>query len=171
MPGTHIDGASLSSEQLLALVDKALKLKDAGNKAFTSKPPQFDVARDDYLSALDCLPCVPKHLPLPAPHEDRIREVTDEEAEQIELDFLAGPARIRADNAVRDAQKALWGNLGAVFSKQTGKDKETVDACTQALKIDPKYEKALLRRAAANERIGTWSSLVAAQNGEHIQLE
>jgi tetratricopeptide (TPR) repeat protein len=152
--------------QLLALVDKALDLKAQGNKAFTSKPPRLDLARDDYLRALDCLPPVSKHLPLPSNDEERIREVSDEEAEQIELDFLAGPARIRADNAIRDAQKALWGNLGAVYSKQPTKDKETVDACTQALKFDPKYEKALLRRAAANERIGTWTSLVAAQRGK-----
>lgn len=139
-PGAHIEASLLSvpqlqvslegpgwashahhsshSHSLQALVDKALSLKGEGNKAFTSKPAKLDVARDDYLRALDCLPAVPKHLPPPGPDDPRIREVSDEEADQIELDFLAGPARIRADNSVRDTQKALWGNLGAVYAKQ-----------------------------------------------------
>lgn len=34
--------------------------------------------------------------------------------------------------------------------------------CTQALKLDPKYAKALLRRAQANEKIGTSSSMQAS---------
>jgi hypothetical protein len=35
-----------------------------------------------------------------------------------------------------------------------------------ALEFDPKYIKALQRRAAANEAIGSWSSLTAAQEGQ-----
>jgi hypothetical protein len=34
--------------------------------------------------------------------------------------------------------------------------------CTQALKLDPKYTKALLRRAQANEKIGTSTSMTEA---------
>lgn len=36
---------------------------------------------------------------------------------------------------------------------------------TAALKIDEAYTKALHRRGTANERIGSWSSLTAAQDG------
>ena len=34
-----------------------------------------------------------------------------------------------------------------------------------ALEIDPHYVKALQRRAAANDRLSTWSSLTTAQEG------
>ncbi len=40
-----------------------------------------------------------------------------------------------------------------------------ISSCV-ALEIDPHYVKALQRRAAANERISTWSSLTTAQEGE-----
>ncbi|KAJ3175082.1 cytochrome c oxidase subunit 1 [Geranomyces variabilis] len=36
---------------------------------------------------------------------------------------------------------------------------KAVASCTEALKCKPDYQKALLRRAAANEKIGSWSSL------------
>ncbi|QSL65633.1 hypothetical protein MERGE_002946 [Pneumocystis wakefieldiae] len=39
---------------------------------------------------------------------------------------------------------------------------QAVEACTNALKEDPEYIKALHRRAKANEKIGTWHSLDAA---------
>lgn len=109
---------------------------------------------------------MPKHLAPPSLDDlaggDRFREITDEEAEQIEADERAGYERVTADLAIRDAQRAIWGNLGAVYAAQK-KDKETVDACTKALTYDPTYIKALQRRATANERIGTWNALAAAQ--------
>lgn len=36
-----------------------------------------------------------------------------------------------------------------------------------ALEIDPSHTKALRRRADANAKLGTWSSLTSAQEGEH----
>ena len=36
-----------------------------------------------------------------------------------------------------------------------------------ALEIDKNYVKALQRRAAANDRLSTWSSLTSAQDGTH----
>lgn len=95
-----------------------MKLKADGNKNFTSKPPKLEAARDSYLCALDCLPAVPKHLPPPSLDEDRFVEITDEQAEQIERDWEAGPERVAVDNDIRDAEKALWGNLGAVYGQQ-----------------------------------------------------
>jgi len=35
-----------------------------------------------------------------------------------------------------------------------------------ALEIDPEYTKVLARRAAANEAVGSWTALSAAQDGE-----
>ncbi|KAL1409357.1 hypothetical protein Q8F55_003339 [Vanrija albida] len=160
------DGSQFTVEELYTLLEAATQLKDAGNKLYTSRPPKLDAARDDYLKALSYLPAAPKHLPPPSLDElaggDRFREISDDEAEQIEADEAAGYERVTADLAIRDAQRAIYGNLGAVYAAQK-KDKETVDACTKALTYDPTYIKALQRRAAANERIGTWNALAAAQ--------
>lgn len=41
---------------------------------------------------------------------------------------------------------------------------------TLALKLDAAYLKALHRRAVANDKLGTWSSLTAAQEGKHAAL-
>lgn len=47
-----------------------------------------------------------------------------------------------------------------------GDDKRAIEACTAALAIDPDHVKALQRRAGAGERLGTWTSLTQAQEGE-----
>ncbi|KAF7732828.1 cytochrome c oxidase subunit 1 [Apophysomyces ossiformis] len=51
-----------------------------------------------------------------------------------------------------------FANIAACQLKME-KYKEARDMCTQALKLDPQYQKALLRRAQANERIGSYTSL------------
>ncbi|KAJ7646867.1 hypothetical protein FB45DRAFT_733888, partial [Roridomyces roridus] len=58
----------------------------------------------------------------------------------------------------------LNANIGACYMKLDD-HKQAVEACTQALLDDPNYIKALHRRAASNEKINTWSSLTAAQEG------
>jgi len=60
------------------------------------------------------------------------------------------------------ARSILHANRGACHVK-LGEHKEAVEACSQALIDDPKYVKALQRRAASNESINSWSSLTAAQ--------
>ncbi|TFK30627.1 hypothetical protein FA15DRAFT_699067 [Coprinopsis marcescibilis] len=59
----------------------------------------------------------------------------------------------------------LHANIAACHVKLNveGEHKESVAACTEALKNNPSYEKALQRRASSNEAINTWSSLTAAQ--------
>ncbi|KAJ3155305.1 cytochrome c oxidase subunit 1 [Geranomyces michiganensis] len=42
---------------------------------------------------------------------------------------------------------------------QTKEYAKAVASCSEALKCKPDYQKALLRRASANEKIGSWSSL------------
>ncbi|BEI85703.1 hypothetical protein CcaverHIS002_0511040 [Cutaneotrichosporon cavernicola] len=168
-PGSQIDATLIAVPELRALLDKSISLKNEGNKSFTSKPPKLDAARDSYLCALDCLPAVPKHLAPPRLDEDRFAEITDEEADQINMDWEAGAERVAVDNDIREAQKALWGNLAAVYSAQK-LYKDCVDACTRALKFDPNYIKALHRRASANEHIGTWSALVSAQRDCQLLL-
>ncbi|KAG2236020.1 hypothetical protein BDF21DRAFT_417920 [Thamnidium elegans] len=54
-----------------------------------------------------------------------------------------------------------FGNIAACHLKQD-EYKDARDMCTQALKLDPTYVKALLRRAQANEKINSSSSMQAA---------
>ncbi|GAA5799932.1 hypothetical protein HPULCUR_005353 [Helicostylum pulchrum] len=54
-----------------------------------------------------------------------------------------------------------FGNIAACHLKQD-QYKDARDMCTQALKLDPTYAKALLRRAQANEKINSSSSMQAA---------
>ncbi|KAJ8100754.1 hypothetical protein POJ06DRAFT_253608 [Lipomyces tetrasporus] len=58
-------------------------------------------------------------------------------------------------------RSVLWSNISACNAKLE-KWTDTVETSTKSLKLQPKYMKPLLRRAQANERIGTWSSLQAA---------
>ncbi|ORE17922.1 hypothetical protein BCV71DRAFT_243760 [Rhizopus microsporus] len=50
----------------------------------------------------------------------------------------------------------------ACTKERANEFKDAKDMCTQALKIDPNYTKALLRRAQASERIGTYASMSEA---------
>ncbi|KAJ3019848.1 hypothetical protein HKX48_001677 [Thoreauomyces humboldtii] len=55
----------------------------------------------------------------------------------------------------------FYGNMAACHV-QSGEYQKAVDACSDALKCNPAYVKALVRRASANERLCTWSSLADA---------
>ncbi|KAG4305591.1 hypothetical protein PORY_001147 [Pneumocystis oryctolagi] len=69
------------------------------------------------------------------------------------------------------SQRAVYhANIAACYIHQKLWDL-AVDACTQALKEDPYYIKALHRRAQANEKIATWSSLNAALLGKKSSLK
>ncbi|KAH6917197.1 hypothetical protein BKA70DRAFT_1367697 [Coprinopsis sp. MPI-PUGE-AT-0042] len=72
------------------------------------------------------------------------------------------------DPEVVQLRSVLSSNIGACHVKLPpdileGEFKEAVAACTEALKDNPVYERALRRRAGSNEAINTWSSLTAAQ--------
>ncbi|CAG8450608.1 794_t:CDS:2 [Ambispora gerdemannii] len=82
----------------------------------------------------------------------------------------------RYEDAIEQYQKALdtcpveckeeravfWGNIGACELKLE-KYSRAVDACNKALEDSPNYTKVRLRRAQINEKIGSYSSLVSAQ--------
>ncbi|WRT63859.1 uncharacterized protein IL334_000784 [Kwoniella shivajii] len=174
------DEAKFSTEDLNELLTKAIRLKNEGNALFTFKPiPKYDEAISTYLKAIDHLP----HIPSP-PEEDEsvnpkkggnksgesgIEEVTEEEAIKIEQEELKKATsdqekqREQVENGIKECTKNVWGNLAACYLALK-KDKEAVEACTEALKIDPNYVKGLHRRATANERIGELSALVSAKD-------
>ncbi|OAD78546.1 hypothetical protein PHYBLDRAFT_107422, partial [Phycomyces blakesleeanus NRRL 1555(-)] len=54
-----------------------------------------------------------------------------------------------------------FANIAACHLK-LGKPKDARDMCTRAIELDPEYTKALLRRAQANEKIGSYTALSEA---------
>ncbi|ORE10068.1 hypothetical protein BCV72DRAFT_247755 [Rhizopus microsporus var. microsporus] len=64
--------------------------------------------------------------------------------------------------AIEQYEHALLACPLTCTKERASEFKDAKDMCTQALKIDPNYTKALLRRAQANERIGTYASMSEA---------
>ena len=115
------------------LLEQATKLKDQGNASYASKPPAYEDAIVAYTRAIEYLPPMPKRpsetargkareeSPLRAAEEagggGGLVEVTDAEAEEIERERLGEKSAKRvledAQDAVRECEKACWGNLGA----------------------------------------------------------
>ncbi|KAI8050468.1 hypothetical protein BDF22DRAFT_634965 [Syncephalis plumigaleata] len=63
----------------------------------------------------------------------------------------------------------FWANLAACELKME-QPADAVRSCDNALKMDPTYAKARLRRAQANERVGSFGALKQAQE-DYEQLE
>lgn len=163
-------------------------MKAQGNSHFTSKPPSHATAVEAYKSALALLPPCPRKEATPQIKPEHvgsvIEEVTDEQAEEIiaaeqakEHPGAEQQERDRLEEDIRECIKACWSNLAACHlatvrgwagdrADMQGDDKGAVEACTEALKVDPHHVKALQRRATANERISTWSSLTSAKEGK-----
>jgi hypothetical protein len=138
---------------------------------------------------LKLLPPVPKLeqvITPPAPSvSGGIQEITDEEADAITLaEKKVLTEREEVEGSVRECGKACHGNLAACWALLKD-DKKAVEACTRgkfefsgmgselmniALELDPGYTKALHRRATANDRIGTWSSLTSAKDGRSCPI-
>ncbi|WVW81775.1 hypothetical protein I302_103772 [Kwoniella bestiolae CBS 10118] len=170
------DEVRFTMDELRELLDLATKLKNEGNDVYKTK--RYDEAIGSYLKALDHLPSVPnpnstekgeKEDTKKKTEESGIEEVNDEEALKIQQEeqnqiglSLEEEERREIEDDVREMTKAVWGNLAASYLAIKD-DKKAVEACTEALKIDPKYIKGLHRRATANERIGDLSALVAAK--------
>jgi hypothetical protein len=117
------------------LVDRAQILKNEGNAAYTSKPPQTELAIEKYESALKLLPPVPKLEPViipPAPSVGGgIQEITDEEADAITLaEQTVMTEREEVEGSVRECGKACHGNLAACWALLKD-DKKAVEACTR----------------------------------------
>jgi hypothetical protein len=124
--------AKLTSQKL---VDRAQLLKNEGNTAYTSKPPQTELAIEKYESALKLLPPVPKLeqvITPPAPSvSGGIQEITDEEADAITLaEKKVLTEREEVEGSVRECGKACHGNLAACWALLKD-DKKAVEACTK----------------------------------------
>jgi len=63
---------------------------------------------------------------------------------------------------VKAEERAVyWGNIGACHVRMESY-KKAVHACSESLKLHSTYSKSMLRRAQANERLNTFSSLTDA---------
>ncbi|KAK9235222.1 hypothetical protein V1525DRAFT_365460 [Lipomyces kononenkoae] len=162
------------------------KEEDQNSQSFTDSPPSSAASR----SSVSSSPQPPPTEDLPKLESDHLSDDDDGERARFspeeEASLLAESDAIRQqgnaifgdhdyDAAREKYEKALaicpkyldqprsvlWSNISACHAKQE-KWQDTVDACTQALKLQPHYMKPLVRRAQANEKIESWSSLQSA---------
>ncbi|EJD38368.1 hypothetical protein AURDEDRAFT_107811 [Auricularia subglabra TFB-10046 SS5] len=176
-PTTQFGHVEDEPVDLTGQIAEATRCKERGNAFF--KAQDWEAAAGEYLSGLACLPPRPKRkgkgkgkgkepehadLETSAPKDEAPSPAAAEEAEAAE-DEEQLPAENPECRALRGI---LYANVAACRMKQ-GDDKATVELCTQALLDDPKYTKVLQRRAAANERIASWTALDAA-NADYTTL-
>ncbi|KIM84615.1 hypothetical protein PILCRDRAFT_818194 [Piloderma croceum F 1598] len=165
--------ASRVQENLL----HAEELKLEGNVHF--KAGGFHEALVSYHTALACLP--PRKSRGKEKETTVEREPSDDEGESTDVPNVTeiigseDAEEVAESNEVGQAECAkaravLNANIGACHVK-LGDHKEAVKSCTEALLDDPKYVKALHRRAASNEQINSWSSLTSAQEDYTVLLE
>ncbi|EJF67007.1 TPR-like protein [Dichomitus squalens] len=153
-------------------------LKQEGNDHFRAK--RWDEALAAYRSALGHLPRRPQPQRTATTEDDledadaetlRPQSDTDDKVTQeAELEAQQQQPPSELDGECAKARAVLNANIGACYTK-LGEPKEVVNACTEALQDDPKYIKALQRRAAANEQINSWSSLASAQEDYKTLLD
>ncbi|KAG6887793.1 hypothetical protein C0995_012697 [Termitomyces sp. Mi166 len=157
-----------SDNDNLSFIRAADELKDQGNDYFRSS--QWNDALVAYQSALGHLP-KRRDQAFQSGENDPSKEEPEavvqdakpskgDQTPQIQLE-VDGIAKRRA---------VLNANIGACFVK-LAEHKQAVDACSQALLDDPQYVKALQRRAASNEILGSWSSLTAAQEDYNTLIQ
>ncbi|KAF7306655.1 TPR-REGION domain-containing protein [Mycena indigotica] len=139
------------------------ELKQEGNEHFRGQ--RWEQALAAYRTALGRLPKrrkLPEPKPVPPDDDEDIQESNQEEEEPQELT----PEELEHAKT----RAVLNANIGACYVKLED-HKLAVEACTEALLDDPNYAKALQRRAASNEKLGTWSSLTAAQEDYNTLLK
>ncbi|KAF9457092.1 hypothetical protein BDZ94DRAFT_1314517 [Collybia nuda] len=94
--------------------------------------------------------------------EDKEDNKVDNESSINDDDSLEATPATETDILCSKARAILSANIGACHLK-LGDYKSAVETCSQALLDDPRYVKALQRRALSNEKINSWSSLTSAQ--------
>ncbi|KAH8920926.1 hypothetical protein BT69DRAFT_1265063 [Atractiella rhizophila] len=129
-----IAGPSAPTSSLLTqALTYALEAKERGNSAIREK--QYTAALDAYEEALGDLP-------------------EDFGNEKVELQDI--------QKKLKDVRIILHANKAQGLLKLE-RYAEAVEECTLSLRDDDTFVKAIHRRAIANSSIGTWSSLVSAQ--------
>lgn len=157
--------ADIQQDELTPLKDRlfyAEELKLEGNVHFRAK--QWHEALVSYRTGLARLP------PRQKRKDKERKEEPDLSDDEKETTYKSEDSGIHESGDKDDedqtecakARAVMNANIGACQVK-LGDHKEAVKSCTEALLDDPKYIKALQRRAASNEQINSWSSLTSAQ--------
>ncbi|KAF7799047.1 hypothetical protein EIP86_010277 [Pleurotus ostreatoroseus] len=157
--------AEPSEAQVQRYLEDAEELKQEGNDYF--RTGKWNEALASYRSALGRLP-KRKAIEPPANKGKQRETLDDVEKEdnsddakpEPEAEPLTEPTAL--DIQCAKARATLNANIGACYVKLE-EHKEAVAACTEALRDDPNYIKALQRRASSNDKLDTWSSLASAQ--------
>ncbi|KAJ3973964.1 hypothetical protein EV361DRAFT_970114 [Lentinula raphanica] len=167
---TEITESDTNVEKLLRYSEE---LKTEGNDHYRAH--RWEDALAAYRSALGRLP---KRKSTPRPQRDTEVDADDFSPESSTSTQTSTGNSGNQDEetplteeeaSVAKARSVLNANIGACYF-QLGEHKEVVNACTEALRDDPHYIKALQRRAVSNEQLNTWSSLSSAQEDYNTLL-
>ncbi|KAF7784479.1 hypothetical protein Agabi119p4_644 [Agaricus bisporus var. burnettii] len=146
--------------------------KTEGNDSF--RKSDWEEALSAYESALVFLPKSTVTLDDNRSHESPPRTEEEDEPTRHTEDPTPKSTQENIDPEMEkkcaNLRSILNANIGACYVK-LGEHKKAVEACTRALADDPKYVKALQRRAASNDILDTWTSLTSAQEDYNSLLE
>ncbi|KAI0321686.1 hypothetical protein OF83DRAFT_1098154 [Amylostereum chailletii] len=191
LPHRDLDVEELQSDEAVqTCLRDADELKQEGNDHFRSQ--RWNEALASYKSGLGRLPRRKQHAfdgkgkekaDPPGMDDPTPQTGIEEETQKAEpVRPLLTPLEVECAKT----RAILNANIGACFMKQVclrvthvrlilnvhqNEYAEAVKACSDAILDDPDYAKAIQRRAQANEKIGSWSALSSAQDGEISYLQ
>ncbi|CAE6366162.1 unnamed protein product [Rhizoctonia solani] len=159
------EGVEFTEEEILDLLSRAESSKSQGNKLYIED--RWEEAKEHYKHGLTCVPKRKPSPPGPTPNgrEGQLEPRPPTESEPRPLEEVSLPTEELSELEKKSAslRAQLNCNIGACHVK-LGDHEGAVKACTEALIDDPKYIKALQRRASSNEAIGSWSALASAES-------
>ncbi|KDN40575.1 hypothetical protein RSAG8_08047, partial [Rhizoctonia solani AG-8 WAC10335] len=147
------ESTEFTEEEILDLLSRAELFKSQGNKLYVKD--RWEEAKEHYTHGLTC---VPKRKAKPPTSTPNGREGLPEDDLLAEPETrLSGEGESSPPEELSEPEKKsaslraqLNCNIGACCVK-LGDHEGAVKACTEALIDDPKYVKALQRRASSNE--------------------
>ncbi|THH02146.1 hypothetical protein EW026_g688 [Hermanssonia centrifuga] len=151
---------------------EAEELKQEGNDHFRSK--RWDEALAAYRSGLGRIPKRKENKTRRKPTDAQVDDQDDPGTKGASggssdiQEVAAEPEPTELEVECAKTRAVINANIGACYVK-LGDHKEAAAACTEALRDDPNYVKALQRRASSSEAIDSWSSLTTAQE-DYTQL-
>ncbi|QRV97721.1 tetratricopeptide repeat protein 1 [Ceratobasidium sp. AG-Ba] len=168
-PGSN-DVEEFTEAEILELIESAEASKAEGNKLYVKD--EWEAAKECYAHGLTRVPKrKPTRAPPPPPTRENEGETSQDEGsdhkEEAPKDDSPPPTELEVRAASLRAQ--LNCNIGACLVKMNDHE-GAVKACTEALIDDPKYVKALQRRATSNEIVGSWSALSSAESDYNTLL-
>ncbi|KAA1075452.1 hypothetical protein PGTUg99_008772 [Puccinia graminis f. sp. tritici] len=177
------DSLDQEPDPLEKLLQEANALKERGNTEFQEK--RWQSALDMYSDALATLPLrpLPQKVTSSDPQDPLKDELSDNNNNNNDDDdtiddrkdpqsdgsghhsesepIIPEALKSSDDPRISRLRSILNANTAACYLKSEDWQ-SAVQAAEASLKDDPKYAKALHRRAQANEKIGTWASLQAS---------